>query len=69
MKRDSLGESMLIDCLANVATKAENDDGENLFFSRRSVDGMGRKRLISKMISTMVKENGSTAESFQYQVL
>ena len=29
VKRDSLGESMLIDCLANVAARAEYDNGED----------------------------------------
>ena len=65
VKRESLRESMLIDCLAKVAAMAEYDDGENLFFSRRSVDGTEKKRLVSKTISTMVKE--CSARTFQYQ--
>ena len=56
VKRDSLGESMLIDCLANVAARAEYDEGENLFFNRRAVDGTGRKRRVSRMIAGMVKD-------------
>ena len=34
VKRESLGESMMIDCLACIATRAEYDSKENLFFSR-----------------------------------
>ena len=58
VKRDSLGESMLIDCLASVAARAEYNSGEDLFFSRRAVDGTGRKRLVSRMIAEMVKDCG-----------
>ena len=49
-------ESMLIDCLANVAARAEYDNGEDLFFSRRAIDGTGRKRLVSRMLADMVKD-------------